>query len=112
MKPGLHERRRASALGYAASIAMVLVLWQYGSNQAGIPLLFPSPLSTWRVAVQLANEGRLVGDVIASLSRIAAGFAIGSVLGIALGVSKGSFRAIRLLFEPYVQFFRSLPALA
>lgn len=112
MKAGRHGQRRSSALGYAASIATILALWQYGSNQAVIPLLFPSPLSTWRVGVQLAHEGRLAGDVIASLSRIAAGFAIGSVLGIVLGVLMGSFRAIRLLFEPYVQFFRSLPALA
>jgi ABC-type nitrate/sulfonate/bicarbonate transport system permease component len=98
--------------GYAASVAMVLALWQYGSSQALIPLLFPSPLSTWRTAVQLAQEGRLATDIVASLQRIAIGFAIGCVLGVVLGILMGSFRTVRLLFEPYVQFFRSLPALA
>lgn len=103
---------RISAFGYAASIAAVLALWQYGSSQAIIPLLFPSPLSTWRTAVALMNEGRLMSDIAASLQRIAIGFAVGSALGVGLGILMGSFRAVRLLFEPYVQFFRSLPALA
>lgn len=40
------------------------------------------------------------------------GFTLGSVLGIALGVLMGSFRLARLAFEPYMQFLRSLPALA
>jgi taurine transport system permease protein len=112
MKAAVYRRGRISAVGYAASLAVVLALWQYGSNQAVIPLLFPSPLSTWRTAVQLLDEGRLLGDITASLSRIAIGFAIGSALGVGLGILMGSFRAMRLLFEPYVQFFRSLPALA
>ena len=112
MKPTPQGRSRISLVGYAGSVAAVLALWQYGSSQALIPLLFPSPLSTWRTAVQLAQEGRLATDIAASLQRIAIGFVLGSVLGVALGVLMGSFRAVRLLFEPYVQFFRSLPALA
>jgi NitT/TauT family transport system permease protein len=103
---------RISWFGYAASLAAVLTLWQYGSSQALIPLLFPSPISTWRTAVQLAQEGRLMTDIAASLQRIAIGFAIGCFLGVAFGILMGSFRTVRLLFEPYVQFFRSLPALA
>src|SRR6185503_12679696 len=68
---------RISWFGYAASLAAVLTLWQYGSSQALIPLLFPSPISTWRTAVQLAQEGRLATDIAISLQRIALGFAIG-----------------------------------
>jgi NitT/TauT family transport system permease protein len=109
MKPALH---RISFFGYATSIAVVLALWQYGSSQALIPLLFPSPASTWRTAVQLAQEGRLATDIAISLQRIAIGFALGSLLGVVLGILMGSFRTVRLVFEPYVQFFRSLPALA
>jgi NitT/TauT family transport system permease protein len=112
MKPLPQGRSRISFLGYAASVVVVLALWQYGSSQALIPLLFPSPLSTWHTAVQLAQEGRLVTDVAISLQRIAIGFAIGCVLGAGVGILMGSFRLVRLSLEPYVQFFRSLPALA
>jgi NitT/TauT family transport system permease protein len=112
MKAALNPRRRVTALGYAVSVVAILALWQYGSSQAVIPLLFPSPLGTWRTAERLFDEGRLLADVTASLTRIAIGFSIGSVLGIVLGVLMGSFRALRLVCEPYVQFLRALPALA
>lgn len=112
MKLSLDPRHRVSAWGYALSVLAILALWQYGSSRAAISLLFPSPLSTWRTAVRLADEGRLFGDAAASLARIVAGFTVGSVLGILLGVLMGSFRTVRLVFEPYVQFLRSLPALA
>src|SRR4029079_8543562 len=85
MKAALNPRRRVTALGYAVSVVAILALWQYGSSQAAIPLLFPSPLGTWRTALRLFDEGRLLADVTASLTRIAIGFSIGSVLGIVLG---------------------------
>jgi NitT/TauT family transport system permease protein len=112
MRPHLARERRIGVAGYALSVAIILVLWQYGSSQAIIPLLFPSPLSTWHTAVRLYEEGRLTTDVIASLRRIALGFAIGSAAGIVLGTLMGSFRAVRIVSDPYVQFFRALPALA
>lgn len=108
----LAQQRRVGAMGYALSVAVILALWQYGSSQAIIPLLFPSPLSTLRTAMRLLDEGRLTIDVMASLRRIAIGFVIGSSAGIVLGVLMGSFRAVRIVFDPYVQFFRALPALA
>lgn len=112
MKDALNSQRRVGLLGYAVSIAAVLALWQYGSSHAVIPLLFPSPLSTWRTALKLVDEGRLIGDVTVSLTRIVIGFAVGSLLGVLLGVLMGSYRTVRLVFEPYVQFLRALPALA
>lgn len=112
MRSALVRQRRVGAVGYGVSIVVILALWQYGSSQAIIPLLFPSPLGTWRVAVQLWHEGRLSTDVIASLRRIAIGFTIGSGAGVLLGVLMGSFRIVRVVFDPYVQFFRALPALA
>jgi NitT/TauT family transport system permease protein len=105
-------RRGFTILGYIASFGTILALWQYFSAQAIIPLLFPSPLSTYRMAAKLFEEGRLVADVIASLRRIAIGFSLGSLLGVGLGVLMGSFRTVRLIMNPYLQFFRFLPALA
>ncbi|MEP7206759.1 MAG: ABC transporter permease [Casimicrobiaceae bacterium] len=112
MSTRLTQQARVGVLGYALSTAAIVALWQYGSSQALIPLLFPSPLSTWRTAVKLFDDGRLLTDIAASLMRIAVGFTVGSALGIMLGVLMGSFRPVRLLFEPYVQFLRALPALA
>ncbi len=112
MRRDLTRQRRIGAMGYALSVAVILGLWQYGSSQAIIPLLFPSPMSTLRTAQKLFEEGRLVNDIVASLRRIAIGFTLGCVLGVALGMLMGSFRWVRVVFDPYVQFFRALPALA
>lgn len=106
------QSRCAAILGYTISVAAILALWQYGSSKALIPLLFPSPLSTLRVAVQLWHDGRLATDILASLRRITIGFAMGSAAGVLLGVMMGSFRPVRAVLDPYVQFLRALPALA
>jgi len=102
----------SGVLASLLSVAVILALWQYGSSRAVIPLLFPSPASTLATALKLWQEGRLLTDIAASLWRIAAGFTVGSVLGIVVGVLMGSFRIVRLVFDPYLQFFRALPALA
>ncbi len=112
MNPRFTQQRRVGMFGYALSVTAILILWQYGSSTAIIPLLFPSPLSTWRAAAQLLHDGRLLTDVAVSLRRIAFGFFIGSGLGAVLGVLMGSFWPVRLVFDPYVQFLRALPALA
>ncbi len=109
---GVARRRAVRLMGYVASVAVVLALWQYLSSRAIIPLLFPSPLSTLRVGLGLAAKGQLQADLLASLGRILAGFALGSAIGVVGGVFMGSFRPVRLFFEPYVQFLRFLPALA
>jgi len=98
--------------GYLVSITVVLSVWQYLSARAIIPLLFPSPSSTFEVGLQLFESGQLMDDTRASVGRILAGFCIGSLLGVVMGISMGSFRTVRLVLEPYIQFLRMLPALA
>ncbi len=103
--------RGVRLLGYAASVVVVLLLWQYLSSVAVIPLLFPSPWSTLHVALGLVRSGQLEADLGSSLGRILAGFTIGSALGVTGGLLMGAFRPVRLLFEPYLEFLRFLPAL-
>jgi NitT/TauT family transport system permease protein len=98
--------------GYALSVTVVLALWQYLSARAIIPLLFPSPASTLEVGLKLVRSGQLGSDLQASLVRILLGFTLGSALGVTAGVLMGSFRAVGLFLEPYLQFLRFLPALA
>jgi NitT/TauT family transport system permease protein len=95
-----------------ASVLIVLGLWQLLASRAIIPLLFPSPLSTLSVGLDLLRKGQLQADLAASLGRILAGFVLGSFVGAAAGVLMGASRRVRLLLEPYLHFLRFLPALA
>lgn len=112
MIAGAGRQTALRLFGYLASVAVVLALWQYLSARAIIPLLFPSPTSTFAVGVDLFQSGQLMADLRASLARILLGFALGSVLGVTAGVFMGSFRTVQLFVEPYIQFLRFLPALA
>jgi ABC-type nitrate/sulfonate/bicarbonate transport system permease component len=106
------NERVGRILGYVLSVTVVLLLWEFLSRRAVIPLLFPSPLSTLRVGLGLAAKGQLSADLLASLGRILAGFALGSVLGVAMGVVMGAIPLVRRVLEPYLEFLRFLPALA
>nr|WP_277351569.1 ABC transporter permease [Microbispora sp. CL1-1] len=60
----------------------------------------------------MIQDGTLATDVGASLGRVLAGFALGSVAAVIVGFVMGWYTAARGLFEPWIQFFRTIPPLA
>jgi ABC-type nitrate/sulfonate/bicarbonate transport system permease component len=52
---------------------------------------------------------RLVDDVLPSVARLLAGFALATVLGVAVGVVVGSSRRLRAALEPVLEFLRAIP---
>lgn len=94
-----------------ASVAIGIVLWHIGSLFTS-PLFLPSPLTVWTTAIEMAADGSLAESVAASAARIAAGWAAGVVIGIPLGIFMGRFAIVRLLMDPYIEFFRFIPPIA
>jgi ABC-type nitrate/sulfonate/bicarbonate transport system permease component len=52
---------------------------------------------------------RIMTDVVPSLLRLGAGYALALVLGVALGVAIGSARRLRAFLEPVLEFLRAVP---
>jgi ABC-type nitrate/sulfonate/bicarbonate transport system permease component len=52
---------------------------------------------------------RLRADVLPSLGRLAVGYALAAILGIAAGVAIGSSPRLRAFVEPVLEFFRAIP---
>ncbi|WP_369255820.1 ABC transporter permease [Geodermatophilus amargosae] len=52
---------------------------------------------------------RLTADVLPSLLRLTAGFALAAVVAVALGMLIGLSRTVRGLLEPVLEFFRAIP---
>ena len=75
-------------------------------------VLFPSPNQFMRTFFGLLMDGTLINESYVSLKRIMAGFIIGSVIAMPLGLLMGSFRIMRLLLEPYVELLRFIPSIA
>ena len=89
--------------------AAVLVGYAIWSSQAG-SFYFP-PLQ--EIATTFADTWlfeRVTVDLLPSLSRLAGGYGLAVVVGIAAGIALGLSRRARLASEPVVEFLRALPA--
>jgi ABC-type nitrate/sulfonate/bicarbonate transport system permease component len=104
--------RAATVAGYLAGFALLFLVWHLAATVLVRSALFPSPLPVFARAVALVEDDILPGQIWASLRRILQGFAIGSAVGVPLGLAIGSFRPVRALLEPWTEFFRFIPAVA
>lgn len=82
----------------APLVAFVLILgcWEAASRSGVLPALFlPAPSAVFLALKELAQGGKLMGHVGASLYRIGIGWTIGAIAGLAVGVSIGLFTLAR-----------------
>lgn len=73
---------------------------------------FPTPTAVVSKGWTLLQNGTLEADIMASLGRVLAGFLLGSAAAIVVGFLMGWYTVARGLFEPWIQFFRTIPPLA
>jgi NitT/TauT family transport system permease protein len=94
------------------SVAAFLTAWEIASRLFFVPAVLPAPSRIFMEFVSYASAGKLGHDVFVSVQRVLVGFAWGSLLGAVLGLLLGSFKAVRWLLEPPLQFFRFIPPIA
>ncbi|CCE08317.1 putative ABC transporter (permease protein) [Bradyrhizobium sp. STM 3843] len=98
---------------------LVLAGWEAFSRSGALPAaLLPAPSTViWAWADWVFGtdgntqtySGHWLIDMAASLSRVAAGFAIATLFGVALGVAIGWSRATEIVIEPTLQMLRPIP---
>ena len=74
--------------------------------------LVPPPSKVVATIVALAQSGELTRHILATLSRVAAGFAFGVVAGTAFGAISGYWVLARQLLDPTIQALRAIPSIA
>ncbi|MBY9080690.1 ABC transporter permease [Paenibacillus sp. HN-1] len=91
----------------------VLLLWQ-AAGAFGVlsPSLLPTPLEIGRQFIKLAESGRLLTHLEASVLRAAAGFALGGSLALIIGLATGLSRHLEELLDPSLQMMRTVPLLS
>lgn len=88
---------------------LLLGLWWLASDDSTNP--FWPPLRTILTAFpDVWTPERLRADVLPSILRLAAGYAVAAVVGVALGTVIGSYPRVRALCEPVLEFLRAIPA--
>jgi nitrate/nitrite transport system permease protein len=102
-----------------ALVAALLGLWEWASSGPGASL--PPPSAVWTTSYELiANpfydrgglDKGLGLHLLASLERVAVGFALSAVVGIGLGMLVGSSRLAMRALDPLFQVLRTVPPLA
>jgi NitT/TauT family transport system permease protein len=111
--PTARRRRRTSrwrgpALNLLSAVLGIGIWWAFAA--AGFKL--PTPPEVASRGWELLQAGTLQEDVIASLRRVFIGFGLGVVVAVPVGFLIGWYPIARALFEPWVQFFRTIPPLA
>jgi sulfonate transport system permease protein len=109
---GRWRRFARPALGLLLPVGLALiwetVVWSGLSNGR----LVPPPSKVFATIVELARSGELGRHVVATLTRVVAGFGLGVMAGTLFGAISGYWGLARRLLDPTVQALRAIPSIA
>ncbi len=106
-------RQLSSLLHRLLAVFLFLALWEALPRLELVDPFFLPPLSQVLVAiVEMAQTGELVQHLAASLQRAFAGFSLGLIVSVTLGLLIGWFSRVERFADPLLQAFRQTSALA
>ena len=90
-----------------------LLLWEWSARAGRIStLFFPAPSFIARTLLRLIRSGKVALHLGASLSRLLAGFALGAIPGLVLGILVGWSRRLRVIVDPLIAAAHPIPKLS
>lgn len=102
-------RVAATVLGIAAIVGLwVLASTVWATDSFTVPTI----TATWDAIAELARDGDLWPDFVASTRRVLIGYSISIVIGVVIGLAIGSYATVAAFFEPQIGFLRYIPATA
>jgi ABC-type nitrate/sulfonate/bicarbonate transport system permease component len=102
-----------SLFGANFLLLVIIFLWWAVSTAGWVSRVFlPSPQATWASLVEGVTDGDLLAFTWATVSRMLLGWALASLLGVALGAVIGLSSTARAYMQPTLEFIRPLPASA
>lgn len=111
-KAGGYEKAICSVI----SIVVFLAIWQAVSSFTRAGAIFPGPIkvlsSFVRAIFTKLGTNTIQQHVLWSLSRVMTGFAIGSALGVTIGILMGWFKGVNAFVRPLFEMIRPIPAIA
>jgi NitT/TauT family transport system permease protein len=112
-----HNRERSRRWrDLALSIGTPLVLlavWQFGAMFGWIDgRLFTPPATILSTGVSMVASGALFDDLVPSVLRLAAGFALATVFGVVAGLLMGVWRPVRAALGPLFTVLFAVPKVA
>jgi ABC-type nitrate/sulfonate/bicarbonate transport system permease component len=101
------ELRRRAFVALGLPVLLIALWWIVSARSTSF---FWPPLSViLRAFPETWTADPILHDVLPSLARLAIGYLSALVLGVAAGIAIGSFRTLRALCEPALEFLRAVP---
>ncbi|MGV3741786.1 MAG: ABC transporter permease [Burkholderiaceae bacterium] len=98
------------------SIGSLFLFWYAGTKyQLDFYIRFknvPTPYDVWQQTLEVVQADKFSVNIVYSVKRILAGFAIAIVLGLTLGLLIGKYRRVREAVMPAIEVLRPIPAIA
>jgi len=96
-----------------STIVFLVFAWYLAARYEMINrTLMPSPAEVWYAFLELSANGELVENINASMFRIIAGFVLGFITAVPMGLLIARIRLVRAFLEPLIEIIRPIPALA
>jgi ABC-type nitrate/sulfonate/bicarbonate transport system permease component len=102
-------RDLALRLATAVGLPILLVALWWVTSASSTSFFWPPLSRIVHVFPETWTGERITGDVLPSLARLAIGYCIALVAGVALGCAIGLSRNLRAFLEPTLEFFRAVP---
>ena len=108
----LRATSRSAALG-TLSVLVLLGAWYVVTAASYIsPIFLPSPQQVFRQARRYLTDGSLFWHVVTSGRRVLGGFVLAVIVAVPLGITLGTSRTAKALFDPILSIIRPLPSLS
>lgn len=105
--------RRDHPIIRVLALAGVVALWELTTRTGWVPPLFlPSPVQVVEAAFEMLRSGELLHHVATSLARIALGFGIGALGGVAVGLAVGFWSLAEAVGNPLIAATFPIPKIA
>lgn len=112
-QPGQRRTILSNTVLNILAIIVFFGIWIYYTTViAPQNFLIPSPMLVVQAGMEKWQSGLLMEHIVASLYRVFTAFCLALICGILVGFLMGWYRIVRGMIEPFVQFFRMIPAIA
>jgi ABC-type nitrate/sulfonate/bicarbonate transport system permease component len=117
--PPWYRRRGFERVLSVLSPVLIVALWELGARAGVIDVrFFPAPSRIFQSFIEMLQptddypRGELITHFTDSLGRVAIGFVLGAIPGIAIGLAMGLISWVRALIQPLVDGTYPIPKIA
>lgn len=93
-------------------VIVLLIIWQIASTKVGIPLLLPTPKSTFTEFFANITSKQVMTNIGITMSRVVRGWLIAVLVGVPIGMAMGLSKIFDGILGGVVNSLRQIPMMA